>query len=265
MKQAKLGDQLQIVKPSIDFHAPKGRGGKRAAVSSKIVIPVQSNKISIKAGAGPYGAKVKDSDEDDDDVALSLSEDDDELSSVESDEEDDLIEAIGKRKNLIRIGASGDTLGIDASRLTKRQRMTIDLEKQTKEITHIGRHNKDALLKGSVSDNAFYALENKKPNQKPFEEEVEDEDEEEELSMPSFQSCPVKGGKQIKNAGFKSAVNQAEQDEKKRQQLDSILDELRLKFERKQQQIQNMNLEAASLSVFGKLMAYNQKLAQGFA
>ena len=53
-------------------------------------------------------------------------------------------------------------------------------------ITQIGRHNKDALLKDS--DDAFYALENKKTNNKPSlnEDEEEFDDEDEELSMPNF-------------------------------------------------------------------------------
>lgn len=123
----------------------------------------------------------------------------------------------------------------------------------------IGRHNKETLLKGNLNDSALYALENKRPDE-ALEDEDEDE-EDEELSIPTFQQSPLKGGKPGKSGGFKTVANQAEQDEKKRQQLDSILEELRLKFEKKQQQIQNMNLEAASLSVFGKLMAYNQKLA----
>ena len=56
-------------------------------------------------------------------------------------------------------------------------------------------------------------------------------------------------------------VTLQEQEEKRRQQLDSILEEQKAKWERKQQQTQNMSfVDTTGLSVFGKLMAYNQRL-----
>ena len=47
-------------------------------------------------------------------------------------------------------------------------------------ITEIGRHNRDALLKDQVeTEGVFYALQHKKPNAKPKQEEVDEEEEEE--------------------------------------------------------------------------------------
>lgn len=94
-----------------------------AAASSKIVIPVQQPAASTKISISAPATTKRRHDSEDEDLEFSLSGDednDDDLSSVESDEDDELLGGIGKR-NTIRIGGVDD----DTSRFTKRQRMNL--------------------------------------------------------------------------------------------------------------------------------------------
>jgi hypothetical protein len=86
--------------------------------------------------------------------------------SSSSDDDDDDLEDLpskkpSKRGTVIRI--EGGNTG-DLSRLTKRQRMAIESQAQKQaRVTEIGRHNKDALLRGAQADEAFFSLGYKKP------------------------------------------------------------------------------------------------------
>ncbi len=82
-------------------------------------------------------------------------------------------------------------------------------------------------------------------------ESVEDS---EELEEDEDVQLVKKGGRW----GQKPHVNQSQIDEKKRQQLDQILDDIRMKYEKKQLQKENA-VDLSGLALFGKYYAQNQR------
>lgn len=80
---------------------------------------------------------------------------------------------------------------------------------------------------------------------------VEDSDEVEEEEDVQVVK---KGGKWVQ----KTHVSQSQIDEKKRLALDQILDEIRMKYERKQLQKENA-VDLSGLALFGKFYAQNQR------
>ena len=82
-------------------------------------------------------------------------------------------------------------------------------------------------------------------------ESVEDS---EELEEDEDVQLVKKGGRWVQ----KPHVNQSQIDEKKRQQLDQILDDIRMKYEKKQLQKENA-VDLSGLALFGKYYAQNQR------
>ena len=76
----------------------------------------------------------------------------------------------------------------------------------------------------------------------------------EELEEDEDVQLVKKGGKWAQ----KPHVNQSQIDEKKRQQLDQILDDIRMKYEKKQLQKENA-VDLSGLALFGKYYAQNQR------
>ena len=105
--------------------------------------------------------------------------------------------------------------------------------------TEVGRHNKGSILEQG-DDQMFYALGNKRPKKAGGAGEV---DEEEDHEDEGFIDHKLKKGK------LKTMISQSQMEEKKRQELDQILDEQKMKWERKQQQTQNANLDLTGLSL----------------
>ena len=105
------------------------------------------------------------------------------------------------------------------------------------ETQEIGRHNRENLLKQANDDNVLFALQNNKKKASDLmlkgqaeSPALDDSDEDEDEEMGQLVSGAGKKGKW--NA--KSHISQSQIDEKKRQQLDQILDDIRMKYERKQ-------------------------------
>ena len=82
-------------------------------------------------------------------------------------------------------------------------------------------------------------------------ESVEDS---EEIEEDEDVQLVKKGGRWVQ----KPHVNQSQIDEKKRQQLDQILDDIRMKYEKKQLQKENA-VDLSGLALFGKYYAQNQR------
>ena len=92
----------------------------------------------------------------------------------------------------------------------------------------ISRHNRDTLLQDQKNENAFFALGHKKPTkvQEPRFSEEEGDDE-----IPnSLSNFHMKKGKK---RNVRSETSQQQLDERKRQELDQILEDQKIKWEKK--------------------------------
>lgn len=158
LKQARLDSSLKIQLPDVSADYNKRNGGNKViipnlgtSISNKIQIPAKPSALS-----GTKNKRViEDEDEDDEDIDVNLSED----SEVSLSDDDEPLPTIGSKR--------GNKESLDMSKLTKRQRMSL-LSGNTnsksfneKQVTEIGRHNKEALLKGTESESVFFALGNK--------------------------------------------------------------------------------------------------------